>query len=1005
MHGGVKMKKLLIALLAISATYSARADNYVVFKSDVVERAINQLVASENRQMAADEYQNNMNQDSGQISVMGLYKVCIASGFDIQTNDGYALCRNFLNFMISETENMGVGIASQQNCANQFNGVWTISSDGTTYQCVGRDGYELVYKRSCSGAGGECIKQFADLQTQGSNGREFINAYGKLHGLNLTCHSVTETRRRVANLLGQDYIKCSAGGRAYEFEFDDLNQTPGDKSSHSENTAICELYGGKIVDTGDKNTESIWQSCDISSELCNGAVRDLAMRTGHTVQYQGYCRLSRKAKVVSVVDLHQIDGIDSRIFYNAGAQMRMDTAKPMVEEYLRTKFPNETYIVCDTNPRELNQGLGVDIDYVMSCTVGTQRVDFVFDDLSESFDSDAATGMDIMQCIINGGTFNGETCRGLTESECDALDAKLRASGSENGADYDDDMRACVLGNAMATYQRNVVAGYVIGAVVIVGGTVLTIASGGAAAPVVINGVAMLATDIGINYAIDANHRRLSEKAAKKFVDFVTDADACTTEQCALEVLEKHYATLSGVMSDLNTDDTAVVDETMDRLIGLIQTEFVACGKDNTGKTIYASPADCAIQSSKLTLLDYIDPYSEAGLAIGSVIFDPGYVVTRFMRLKKVTKVADAVTDAARATNKADDVTDVSLKLKREEIRDALANANKIPGTDSEIQIPRGQLAAAERLADGSVVVIAKSKYTIINKLDDIFVKYLNKDLSVDLIDDTFVYRLDNLSVEQLNWTKRLLTENHIPYASGNGSVFIYEFDIRGLGKEVDATLNQKLNDIIRQEKLETALNGGEISNKTIIQTSKRVIEAFNDNIYLEDLKRVANSKRTTILQTVANDRDLKNIALNFGNATLEQKQKLAQAIVDRLEPRGMRVQVRRTYSAAGEQKGTDIFIGLNHTENSNLDGFINTLAHEHNHAVNQFLPQKGALQDLPPEILDRTVYDADLFREYFPEMSDSQINWHYINSLDEQSSYYIGDFVGDGFMDDLMNL
>ena len=646
------MKKLLVALLMVLFANTAYAENYVIFKSDVVETAINQLVSSENRQAAADEYQKNMDPETGKISVLGLYKVCIASGFNIQTNDGYSLCRNFLNFMINETESMGVGIASQKNCANQFNGVWTLSSDGTTYQCVGRDGYELVYAGACSGENGECIKQFASLQTQGSNGREFINAYGKLHGLNLTCHSVTETRRSVANPFGQDYIKCSAGGRAYEFEFDDLNQTPGDKSSHSENTAICELYGGKIVDTGDKYTESIWQSCDISSELCNGAVADLAMRTGHTVQYQGYCRLSRKAKVVSVVDLHQIDGIDSRIFYNAGAQMRMDTAKPMVEEYLRTKFPNETYIVCDTNPRELNQGLGVDIDYVMSCTVGAQRVDFVFDDLSESFDSDAATGMDIMQCIINGGTFNGETCRGLTERECDALDAKLRASGSEKGAYYDDDMRACVLGNAMATYQRNVVAGYVVGAVVIVGGTVLTIASGGAAAPVVINGVAMLVGDLAINYAIDANHRRLSEKAAQKFVDFVTDADACTTEQCALEVLEKHYATLSGVMIDLNTEDQAVVDATIDRLIGLIQTEFVACGENKSGQTVYASPADCAMQQSKLTLLDHIDPYSEIALVIGSVIYDPGYVVTRFTRLNKITKLTNDISDAVKDVNK-----------------------------------------------------------------------------------------------------------------------------------------------------------------------------------------------------------------------------------------------------------------------------------------------------------------------------------------------------------------
>ena len=644
------MKRLLIAFFMMFAVHTAYAENYIVFKSDVVEKAINQLVASENRQSAADEYQKNMDQTNGKISVTGLYKVCIASGFNIQTTDGYNLCRNFLNFMISESD-FGTGSVTQQSCINTLNGVWTLSSDGKKYQCVGRDGNLLNYRKSCRDGGGTCIKQFDNLKTQGAKGREFINAYGTLKGLNFTCHANADISK-----LGQDYIMCSAGGKAYEFEFDSLNQSPDSTSSNSENTAICELYGGKIVNTGDKYTEDTWLSCDISSELCKGVVSSLAQRTGHSVQYQGYCRLSRGIKEVSTIFLNQIDGIDSRIFYNAGLQMRMDTAKPMVEEYLRTKFPNESYIVCGATPKILNEGLGIDKDYVISCTVGSQQVDFIFDDLSETFDNDAATGKEAMQCIINGGTFKGETCRGPTKEECEKLDAVLRSKGSDKGARYDDEARACILGNAESTYKRDVAVGYITGAVVIVGGAVVTIVTGGATAPVVINGAVMLATEIGINYVMDANHQRLTNKAAKKFVNFVTDADACRTEQCALDVLEKHYATLSGVMSDLNTDDQAVVDATMDRLIGLIQTDFVACGKDETGKTIYASPADCAMQSSKLTLLDYIEPYSEVGLAIGSVIFDPGYVVARFMRLKKVTKVADAVTDAALATNKADDL-------------------------------------------------------------------------------------------------------------------------------------------------------------------------------------------------------------------------------------------------------------------------------------------------------------------------------------------------------------
>ena len=639
MHGGIEMKRLLIAFFMMFAVHTAYAENYIVFKSDVVEKAINQLVASENRQSAADEYQKNMDQTNGKISVTGLYKVCIASGFNIQTTDGYSLCRNFLNFMISESD-FGTGSVTQQSCINTLNGVWTLSSDGKKYQCVGRDGNLLNYRKSCRDGGGTCIKQFDNLKTQGAKGREFINAYGTLKGLNFTCYANADISK-----LGQDYIMCSAGGNAYEFEFDSLNQSPDSTSSNSENTAICELYGGKIVNTGDKYTEDTWQSCDISSELCKGVVSSLAQRTGHSVQYQGYCRLSRGIKEVSTIFLNQIDGIDSRIFYNAGLQMRMDTAKPMVEEYLRTKFPNESYIVCGATPKILNEGLGIDKDYVISCTVGSQQVDFIFDDLSETFDNDAATGKEAMQCIINGGTFKGETCRGPTKEECENLDAVLRSKGSDKGARYDDEARACILGNAESTYKRDVTVGYITGAVVIVGGAVVTILTGGATAPVVINGAVMLATDIGINYVMDANHQRLTNKAAKKFVNFVTDADACTTEQCALDVLEKHYATLSGVMSDLNTDDQAVVDATMDRLIGLIQTDFVACGEDDNGTVIYASPADCAIQSSHLTVLDYIDPYSEIALVIGSVIFDPGYVVARFTKLNKIAKVADATKD------------------------------------------------------------------------------------------------------------------------------------------------------------------------------------------------------------------------------------------------------------------------------------------------------------------------------------------------------------------------
>lgn len=635
------MRKLSLAFLISLMTVPAMADNWIKFKAQAVEDAINTLVAQEKRVATKNEYEKQMDQTTGKISVMGIYKVCAAAGKDIRTNNGYSQCRYFIN-QIAEKSGFGTKSANQANCANKFNGVWTLSADGKEYQCVGKDGYKLVYKKSCESedANSKCIKDFSSLKTTGPVGREFIVEYGNKKNLKLTCYTGFETRIGLRSPLGQDYIRCSAGGKSYEFEFDSLNQDPGKTSVESENKAMCEFFGGKIVKHPDSSVEKFWQSCDISQDVCEGKLHRLALRIGHTTMYQGYCRFSREAKSTDYANLHTIKGVDSKIFYNSGAQIRSDMAKVQLEEYLHNTFPNESYIVCDPTAKKFNYGLGIDPDYVMTCTVGSQQVDFLFHDLTEGRKSRADTGMDAMQCIISGGTFKGESCRGPTKAECDKLDAALRAKGSTEGAKWDDKVRACILGNAMKTYKQDVATNYIVGAVVIVGGTLVVIGTGGLTAPVVVGGVEMLVGDLAINYAIDANHRRLSKQAANRFGSFIDEAEKCNSEQCALKILEKHYATLSGVWNDLNTDDQTIVNSTIDKLIGLIKTEYVACGKNEAGQTVYAAPADCAMQSSTLRAIDYIDKASEPVLIIGSIVYNPGFVTTRFMKMKKISKVA-----------------------------------------------------------------------------------------------------------------------------------------------------------------------------------------------------------------------------------------------------------------------------------------------------------------------------------------------------------------------------
>lgn len=960
------MKKTLIAFLCTFIALPAMADNYIKFKASAIEDTINTMVPESHRASAADEYQKQMDSTTGKISVMGIYKVCAAAGFNINNTNGYNGCRLFIN-TIAEKSGFGSGSANQQNCKTKFNGIWALSPDGKQYQCVGKDGHILVYHASCNGAGGTCIKDFASLQTQEPNAREFIQAYGQQKNLQFTCwYTFDESRWQLNNPIPQDYIRCSAGGRAYEFEFDDLIQDPGKTAVESENTALCEMFGGKIVKHPDDIIEKYWQSCEVSREICNGPLDNLAVKIGHNVMYQGYCRLSRTVKETSVVGLKTLPGVDSRVFYNTGAQMRAGMAKEQTEEYLRTKFPNESYINCDPNPKILNEGFGIDRDYVMTCTVGSKQVDFIFHDLTEGNDARAATGMDAMQCIISGGTFKGESCRGPTQAECDALDAALRAKGSSEGAKWDDDIRACIMGNAMKTYKRDVTTGYIVGAVVIVGGTIAVIGTGGAALPAIVGGTEMLVTDLAINWLIDANHHRLSKGAAKRFVNFVEDADKCTTEACALKVLQSHYATLSGVMNDLNKDDLAVVDTTMERLFGLIQTEFVACGKNDIGQTVYANPADCAMQQSHLKIMDYIDPVSEPVLIIASIAYNPGYVTNKFMKLKKVSKLA-----------KLDDVADginYDKKLRAAYQQYAPKNQTfddfkKMFANEAEFD---KAVAGWKRFEPGYVrmgdteydpVVYVSSPYSTYDPEFAKQMRAIEADYADDITDVNSQIELVKAERKKLDDARRAVyyaeRDKIIDEASTklgrhprskdweSPELQDLQQQMNKLQKSYSSHIPETPEEIAlieKQEGLENILEG------YIIARDYEKAKIINASIPEEIADAVTTTRRQEIADIVAKDDDLFAQYQRFSDMSVDEKRVFLQTVHDKLDEQ---TNVRGLFTDVYVYEDPDSYVLANAARQYNANSAIGkpsasfiseTIAHEQSHLIDSQAPDLGML-------------------------------------------------------------
>lgn len=580
------MKKILLIFLCL-VSFPAIAEEKIFISSSIVEEVINTFVSPENRQSSADVYEREMDRTTGEISIMGLYKVCIASGFDIQTETGYQSCRQFVFKMLEDVEKQSGD--KDTVCTQTMNGVWVNG------KCLGRDGQELVYGRACSTNKGKCIKVFDSLQTQPAVGKEFIYEYGRKNGLNLTCsNEQPETRRGITSPLGQDYIKCSAGGVAYEFEFDDLKQEIGTKSVKSENTAICALYGGT-----DKGESDNWFQCETSQENC-GKITSFLSRIGRNGMYQGYCRLSTEAPNTSVPFLNTLPGVDNRVFYQAGIQVRSDVAKQQLEEYLRGIYPNEANITCGPGIQELNQANSLK-DYIMTCTVGGKKVDFVFDDLTEQNDKQVNIDLTGMKCIVSGGNYDGKYCKWLTEKECLDLGKSI-----EGGTKWDKGAGACILNNAKKYNDLK-------NGLIMAGGTVavvaITVASGGTSTIV----LAAVAVDAGFNIAFAAFERLQETNPQHRALSFIKDAQNCNDSTCARFVIQSHFARLDEIVQDLSDDMQDAIMIKFDELSSLLtQEEF-----------------EEALEASNLKVGDYALKAGGIMLFLGGIFATPEKALTR----------------------------------------------------------------------------------------------------------------------------------------------------------------------------------------------------------------------------------------------------------------------------------------------------------------------------------------------------------------------------------------
>ena len=920
------------------------------------------------------EYNTQLKASNGSgIAASKLWNVCAAGGLDVKQPADKEKCRTFVN---------------------------ELARKGTVkfYEVCGKD-KNMVEKGT-----GRCIDDVFSNKVLGGVKVNMLIATGlskeyarvKYNDSSLMCSKTA----RQTTILPDDYVRCASLNKnmTYEFRFDSVTSTTDYVIDEGTESGICKIYGVKYTPFGSKQAtylgngqkvgdyESWPAACETTDAAKCSKINETMQKFGRTAKIgstgskgnkRNACIINKDA--ISPSNLRTAFGIDNYVFKKGGVQLNATTAvKDQVCAYVRQAVKSPTITSCICNDGFVHiydfSGMITETDDVLTCKINNKTVDFVFDDLTEHNKKIAAGGSQGMDCMAAGGVYAGQQCMHLDDKQCKLLaEANLKNCPTCKKVEYKNGVCQLPSGADAIQVQKNTRLAIIVGGAVV--GVVVTVATAGTAGAPVTAVVFTLVETTGA--VIEYNAQVKIDGIAD---EFLLTSIKCKSASCAEKLIKEHLQRMSNIANDMQPAERNAVDHELARLVKMLPATSQVL-TDIVGGESLTEANHKSLLDSESWEPEQVWRAVGVALQMASIFGSVGkWVLTKAGVLSKTLPET-----TIQLTSKA--------KMSRVEIQKALSQG-KVVKTSNGIEIPKGKLAAAHYDAYGNVIVTAKSKYKQANQLDDVFSKYIHKGLNVDIdANGKFIYHI----TENTNsaFVEEVLRMNGFRYTKSGDTFLIHEDDIAKVPELVfdEAKFADKM---IFAKAAKT--------DEDIYLAGADLVESFKNNIFIEDLYKVATRKRSKILNIVANDRDLSRIARNFNTASKAEKQKLAQGIVDRLEISGMKVHVLDAYSAAGESVGKDMYIGLNHAVNDDLNGFIRTVAHEHNHAIDEFARSEGALARLPAELIDYQVYSIDGYQNVLG-LSEAKSKDLYINALTEQASYYIGDFVGKDFEADLLRM
>ena len=533
---------------------SGMANANIHIDGKVATTIIKEYIDEAHRNAASIEYNAQLDATGNYtMSGAGLYKVCIAAGWDIATTDGKAKCDKFVEALIEK-------------------------SDYKYLEVCGKD-------KGKSGGKEYCIDNvFGGIQVTMLQADGLCKEYARVkYNDDIECS--TNTRKGMINPLN-DYVKCTSKLKPiyYEFKFDDVVESSDKTVLKGVLKGVGKLYNVDISDPGctverminDTACSIGYKTTDIN--VCN-QINNSLKTFGYTSKVENVSRAGLNSEklcgvhniTMTSANLKTAYGIPNDVFYDGIIQMQgSKDIKDGIKQYVTEKIKPEklTSFECISNTIKMPSIKGKkDNDDVLTCYVNGNQIDFVFDDLSEAVKLQRNGGKEGFQCIINGGTFTGKRCVSLNEEQCKKIAEStfLTADCPECSKVYWDG-NICTLPNAQAAnaLQKGLNIAMIVGGMVM--NVVVTVGTGGTSTAV--GGGLLFVETVGS--AIELGTEIKMDLAADEF--FVESA-GCRDKNCAKDLIKKHLQRLSNFYSRLTGTEEKAIDKEMARLFRLIPAE------------------------------------------------------------------------------------------------------------------------------------------------------------------------------------------------------------------------------------------------------------------------------------------------------------------------------------------------------------------------------------------------------------------------------------------------